>query len=267
MANESELDLANREFEQISPTQSNSFSSRLREAFQIVTVTPGLPNIGQRAYTSPGSAPYQTGPTMFSDVLAPGSSPGGEGTAPIINFIGGPTFAGPPHPGSDPVVGPEETLRYSCVDSVCLQDPNGLYYGLDECLAAGCILTGGGGGDGSGDGDGDGPDGGGAAQCYDRAVHCTFAAMILDQPRRPGVAAAAARQELVSGIDTEFDGTVVRAFLRILDTESEGYQMADDHRFVFPTPEVATPSKLTAQDPHASPGDDENPRGLTQHWN
>jgi hypothetical protein len=30
---------------------------------------------------------------------------------------------------------------------------------------------------------------------------------------------------------------VVRALLRILDTESEGYRMADDHRFVFPAPE------------------------------
>jgi len=36
-------------------------------------------------------------------------------------------------------------------------------------------------------------------------------------------------------IDTEFDGVVVRALLRILDTESEGYHMADDHRFVFPS--------------------------------
>ena len=39
------------------------------------------------------------------------------------------------------------------------------------------------------------------------------------------------------GLDTEFDGVVVRAFLRILDTESEGYRLADDHRFVFPAPE------------------------------
>jgi hypothetical protein len=42
---------------------------------------------------------------------------------------------------------------------------------------------------------------------------------------------------LSAGIDTEFDGVVVRAFLRIMDTESEGYRMADDHRFVFPAPE------------------------------
>jgi len=42
------------------------------------------------------------------------------------------------------------------------------------------------------------------------------------------------------GVDTEFDGVVVRAFLRILDTESEGYRMADDHRFVFPDPSEGT---------------------------
>jgi HD-GYP domain-containing protein (c-di-GMP phosphodiesterase class II) len=64
-----------------------------------------------------------------------------------------------------------------------------------------------------------------------------YAAMVLDQPRRPGMGFAEAREKLSGGIDTEFDGVVVRAFLRILDTESEGYRMADDHRFVFPAPE------------------------------
>jgi HD-GYP domain-containing protein (c-di-GMP phosphodiesterase class II) len=64
-----------------------------------------------------------------------------------------------------------------------------------------------------------------------------YAAMVLDQPRRPGMGPAEAREQLSAGIDTEFDGVVVRAFLRILDTESEGYRMADDHRFVFPAPE------------------------------
>jgi len=69
------------------------------------------------------------------------------------------------------------------------------------------------------------------------AVAQAYAAMVLDQPRRPGMGFAQAREKLSAGIDTEFDGVVVRAFLRILDTESEGYRMADDHRFVFPTPE------------------------------
>ena len=94
--------------------------------------------------------------------------------------VGGPTIAGPAHPGSEPPVGPEEALRYSCVDTLCLQDPNGLYYGLDECLAAGCSLSGGGGGDTDPPDPPEPPDPPVILQCYDRAVHCTFAAMILD---------------------------------------------------------------------------------------
>jgi HD-GYP domain-containing protein (c-di-GMP phosphodiesterase class II) len=69
------------------------------------------------------------------------------------------------------------------------------------------------------------------------AVAQAYAAMVLDQPSRPGMSFAEAREKLSAGIDTEFDGVVVRALLRILETESEGYRMADDHRFVFPTPE------------------------------
>ena len=69
------------------------------------------------------------------------------------------------------------------------------------------------------------------------AVAQAYASMVLDGPSRPGVGPAQARERLGAGVDTEFDGVVVRAFLRILDTESEGYRMADDHRFVFPAPE------------------------------
>ena len=65
------------------------------------------------------------------------------------------------------------------------------------------------------------------------AVAQAYAALVLDGPSRPGVSPAAAREKLGAGTDTEFDGVVVRALLRILDTESEGYRMADDHRFVF----------------------------------
>ena len=67
------------------------------------------------------------------------------------------------------------------------------------------------------------------------AVSQAYAAMVLDGPRRPGMNPADARRELGGGVDTQFDGVVVRAFLRILDTESEGYRMADDHRFAFPS--------------------------------
>jgi hypothetical protein len=69
------------------------------------------------------------------------------------------------------------------------------------------------------------------------AVAQAYASMVLDQPSRPGMSFAEAREKLSAGIDAEFEGVVVRAFLRILDTESEGYRMADDHRFVFPAPE------------------------------
>jgi len=68
------------------------------------------------------------------------------------------------------------------------------------------------------------------------AVAQSYTALVLDAPSRPGVGPAKAREKLGAGVDTEFDGVLVRAFLRILDTESEGYRMADDHRFVFPVP-------------------------------
>ena len=44
------------------------------------------------------------------------------------------------------------------------------------------------------------------------AVAQAYAAMVLDQPRRPGASPQEARKELGDGIDTEFDGLVVRAF-------------------------------------------------------
>ena len=66
------------------------------------------------------------------------------------------------------------------------------------------------------------------------AVAQAYAAMVLDGPRRAGISPVKAREELCKGTDTQFDGIVVRAFLRILDTETEGYRMADDQRFAFP---------------------------------
>jgi len=68
------------------------------------------------------------------------------------------------------------------------------------------------------------------------AVVQAYAAMILDKPHRPGMEPEIARRELVSGIGTQFDAALVRTFLRILDTDSEGYRRADDHRFAFPSP-------------------------------
>jgi HD-GYP domain-containing protein (c-di-GMP phosphodiesterase class II) len=68
------------------------------------------------------------------------------------------------------------------------------------------------------------------------AVVQAYAAMILDKPHRAGMEPEMARRELVSAIGTQFDATLVRTFLRILDTDSEGYRRADDHRFAFPSP-------------------------------
>lgn len=81
------------------------------------------------------------------------------------------------------------------------------------------------------------------------AVSQAYAAMVLDQPRRPGMKPSEARAELTGGINTEFDGTVVRAFLRILDTETEGYLMADDYRFVFPDLKPADSTKRSVPSP------------------
>jgi HD-GYP domain-containing protein (c-di-GMP phosphodiesterase class II) len=74
------------------------------------------------------------------------------------------------------------------------------------------------------------------------AVAQAYAAMVLDQPRRPGLGFAEARAKLIAGSGTELDEVVVRAFLRILDTESEGYRMADDDRFIFPGPATTVPA-------------------------
>ncbi|MGI8650070.1 MAG: HD-GYP domain-containing protein, partial [Rubrobacter sp.] len=65
------------------------------------------------------------------------------------------------------------------------------------------------------------------------AVAQAYAAMVLDQPRRPGLRVPASREKLNLGAGSQFDEVVVRAFLRILDTETDGYRAADDHRFGF----------------------------------
>jgi hypothetical protein len=83
------------------------------------------------------------------------------------------------------------------------------------------------------------------------AVAQAYAAMVLDQPHRPGVGFAEAREKLSAGIDSEFDGVVVRALMRILDTESEGYRMADDYRFVFPAPKDRERTRPAVPEGHA----------------
>jgi HD domain len=86
------------------------------------------------------------------------------------------------------------------------------------------------------------------------AVAQAYAAMVLDQPSRPGMESVEAREKLSTGIDTEFDGVVVRSLLRLLDTESEGYRRADDHRFMFPVPESRGGARLDMPDQRAQDG-------------
>lgn len=79
--------------------------------------------------------------------------------------------------------------------------------------------------------------------------------LVLDGPRRTGVASQEARERLVKGMDTEFDGQVVKVFLRILETETEGYRMADDDRFVLP----GRAARARSAGQHEAPGPNSAP--------
>ena len=85
------------------------------------------------------------------------------------------------------------------------------------------------------------------------AVAQAYAAMIADRPHRPGISPAEAREKLHAGVDTEFDGVVVRAFTRILDNANEGYRMADDYRFLFPEPGSQRLSEAALPERESSP--------------
>ena len=74
-----------------------------------------------------------------------------------------------------------------------------------------------------------------------------YAGMVLAPPRGAGVGYEAARRELCDGAGTRFDGEVVRAFLRVLDTAPEDYRAAAGPRFTYP-PE---PASGAAQSPGA----------------
>jgi hypothetical protein len=153
MNNDELLNTANREFEQILPVFSQAFTQRMTSGFQIVTLAPGLKFVDPTSYSAPGSAPNQTGPSLPAQFFMPGGNGFGDTSFAFFNVVGNPaTTAISPtaNPGSVPPVGPEEKLRYSCISGRCLQDPNGLFLGIDECLADGCGASSGGGLDGSG---------------------------------------------------------------------------------------------------------------------
>jgi hypothetical protein len=145
MSNDTPLDQASREFDLINPTYSDLFSGRLRSSFQIVTLKEGLTFSGSMPQAAMGSVPFQTGPSYFTEAFFPGGiTMGGMGdtgpfTLNMLNFVSNyPGQSPTANPESVPPIGPEERLYYSCVSGKCLQDPNGIYRGLDECLADEC---------------------------------------------------------------------------------------------------------------------------------
>ena len=145
MSNDTPLDQASREFDLINPTYSDLFSGRLRSSFQIVTLKEGLTFSGSMPQAAMGSVPFQTGPSYFTEAFFPGGiTMGGMGdtgpfTLNMLNFVSNyPGQSPTANPESVPPIGPEERLYYSCVSGKCLQDPNGIYRGLDECLSDEC---------------------------------------------------------------------------------------------------------------------------------
>ncbi len=139
--NPEQLNDANREFELILPSFAGPVTQRFIEGFQVRTVVPGMRMIGATAYSSPGDASAQTGPSPATNTFLMGPNGLGDPGAMIFNLISNPPTPTVPNPGTEPPVGPEERLRYSCVSGKCLQDPNGQYYGIDECLADSCGVT------------------------------------------------------------------------------------------------------------------------------
>lgn len=153
MSNDELLNTANREFEQILPSFSMDFSNRIAKGFQVVNIAPAIRFVDPTNYTAPGDSPNQTGPSLPAQFFTLGGNGLGDTSFAFFNVVGNPattSISPTANPGSVPPVGPEEKLRYSCVSGRCLQDPNGLFLGIDECLADGCGAFSGGGLDGSG---------------------------------------------------------------------------------------------------------------------
>lgn len=75
-----------------------------------------------------------------------------------------------------------------------------------------------------------------------------YASLVLDGPHSPAVSAHEARRELVGLAGGQLDQQVVRAFLRVLDTQDENYVAAADDRFTFATGTATSVSGSTARD-------------------
>ena len=79
------------------------------------------------------------------------------------------------------------------------------------------------------------------------AVSEVYASLVIDGPHNPTVSAHEARRELVGLAGGKLDQQVVRAFLRVLDTQDESYTAAVDDRFTFtagiPTSASGSPAR------------------------
>lgn len=139
-----QMDEVNREFDSLVASLSRFLNDRLRTGFQINTIREGTTFYGSRPYFAPGSYPNQTGPSAATVGINPSPSIIGE-SAPMplemMDLIGGaPPVSPTANPESVPPTGPEESIRYSCTDGKCIQDPNGQYYGIEECQESGCAV-------------------------------------------------------------------------------------------------------------------------------
>jgi HD-GYP domain-containing protein (c-di-GMP phosphodiesterase class II) len=84
------------------------------------------------------------------------------------------------------------------------------------------------------------------------AVSELYASLVLDGPHSPAISADEARRELVGlAAGGQLDQRVVRAFLRVLDTQDDNYAAAVDDRFTYTAGIATSGSGSTARD--ASP--------------
>jgi HD-GYP domain-containing protein (c-di-GMP phosphodiesterase class II) len=79
------------------------------------------------------------------------------------------------------------------------------------------------------------------------AVSELYASLVLDGLHSPAVSADEARRELVGLAGGQLDQQVVRAFLRVLDTQDDHYAAAVDDRFTFTTGSATSGSGSTVR--------------------
>lgn len=133
-ADPNQQDLANREFDKVTPGLSDEIKGLRSKGFQQVTLVAGLEFPSMTGYV-------QTGPSVFNNY---GTNTVGSAVPPLVNpgLPGGPG-GGTPGPGEGGSgdgngAGPGEEVRYACVDDQCVPDPDGAFHDLGECQESGC---------------------------------------------------------------------------------------------------------------------------------